>query len=153
MISSSRTGSPTSHTILFDVNALVALSLTSHVHHRAAHAFLSEVSAWSTCATTEAGLYRLLLNPTVVGRQLTVVDVDRTAQGFRTDPRWQFLDDSSSLATAGVDTSVLVGHRQVTDLHLANLALASGGRLATFDRAITSWLAPRDRHLVHVIPT
>ena len=53
----------------------------------------------------------------------------------------------------GVDTSVLVGHRQVTDLHLANLALASGGRLATFDRAITSWLAPRDRHLVHVIPT
>ena len=119
MISSSRTGSPTSHTILFDVNALVALSLTSHVHHRAAHAFLSEVSAWSTCATTEAGLYRVLLNPTVVGRQLTVVDVDRTAQGFRTDPRWQFLDDSSSLATAGVDTSVLVGHRQVTDLHLA----------------------------------
>ena len=54
--------------VLFDVNALVALSLTTHVHHGAAHRYLATIrGGWATCPLTEAALYRLLLNPAVSG--------------------------------------------------------------------------------------
>ena len=52
-----------------------------------------------------------------------------------------------------VDTSVLVGHQQVTDLHLVNLAARHGGVLATFDATLPTWLAPADRRHVILIPS
>lgn len=144
---------PEDKVVLFDVNALVALCLSTHQHHRAAHRFLGAVSAWSTAPMTEAALMRLLLNPSISGRQLAADDVGSVLAGFRTDPRWRFLTDASSLADPQVDLSVLMGHQQVTDLHLVNLAARTGVRLATFDVALATWLAPQDhRHLV-VIPT
>ena len=38
---------------LFDVNALVALTLTTHQHHRAAHDYLKARVAWATCPADE----------------------------------------------------------------------------------------------------
>lgn len=137
---------------LFDVNALVALSLTNHLHHRAAHAFLVGLTAWSTTPVTESGLYRLLLNPAVVGSQRTFWEVDAVVQGFRADPRWSFLPDDTTLAEPVVQSHVLVGHRQVTDLHLVNLARRHGVTLATFDRGLPGWLSPKDRGSVSLIP-
>lgn len=140
-------------TVLFDVNALVALGLTSHQHHREAHRFLASVAGrWATCPMTEAGLYRLLLNPAVVGGSKTIADVDVIVRGMRADSRWCLFGDDSSLAEAVVDTRVLQGHRQVTDLHLVNLAASHAGVLATFDSAILSWLSPADRRHVLLIP-
>lgn len=139
--------------VLFDVNALVALSLATHQHHRAAHEFLDRTSAWATCAMTEASLYRLLLNPTVVGRAIDATDIGRVVGGFRRDSRWRLIPDATTLADPRVETSVLMGHQQVTDLHLVNLAAASNVRLATFDAAIPTWLAPADRRHVVIIPS
>lgn len=48
--------------------------------------------------------------------------------------------------------SVLMGHRQVTDLHLVNLARRHAAQLATFDRTLSTWLAPADRAMVVQIP-
>lgn len=138
--------------VLFDVNALVALCLTTHVHHRAAHAFLARCSRWATCPTTEAGLYRLLLNPLVAGQSLEVTAVDAVVTGFRADPRWHFVPDTATLAEPVIDTRVLRGYRQVTDLQLLNLARSHGLRLATFDRALASWVVPDDRRFVAEIP-
>lgn len=45
-----------------------------------------------------------------------------------------------------------MGHRQVTDLHLVNLAASRGAVLATFDSAFHTWLAPKDRPHVVTIP-
>ena len=141
-------------TVLLDVNALVALALTTHQHHRAAHRFLADVtSRWATCPVTEAGLLRLLLNPAITGRQREASEVFHVLSGMRADPRWTFLDDSASLMRPGVDTVVLVGHQQVTDLHLVNLAAHHGSLLATFDAAIPTWLAPADRRHVTIIPS
>ncbi len=138
---------------LFDVNALLALCLTTHQHHRAAHAHLARVTAWATCPTTIASTFRLLLNPNVTGTRRSSDDVTRIVAGFGRDPRWAMLSEVGSLADPLVDTTVLMGHQQVTDLHLVNTAASHGARLATFDAALLTWLAPPDRkHVLLIAP-
>lgn len=144
---------PVDRLLLLDVNLLVALCVTTHQHHRAAHRFLAQVSGrWATCPVTEASLYRLLLNLSVTGSQRSVGEVTRVIRGLRQDPRWTFLPDPTTLAQPAVDTSVLMGHQQVTDLHLVNLAAHHGSVLATFDSALPTWVAPSDRSHVLVVP-
>ncbi len=138
--------------ILFDVNALVALTVTTHQHHRAAHSFLAQCGSWATCPTTEASLLRLLLNPAVTGSPRSAVEARAVLSGMRRDPRWRLLSETAALGDPSVDLSVLMGHQQVTDLHLVNVVAASEARLATFDSAIPTWLAPGDRRHVVVIP-
>lgn len=139
--------------VLLDVNALVALALTTHQHHRAAHRHLAGVEQWATCPVTEAALVRLLLNPAVTGRQRGADEALAVLVGMRGDRRWTFLGDSTSLADPTVETVVLTGHQQVTDLHLVNLAAHHGAVLATFDAALPTWIAPPDRAHVLVIPS
>jgi toxin-antitoxin system PIN domain toxin len=137
---------------LLDVNLLVALCLTTHQHHRPAHRFLGGITGrWATCPITESALIRLLLNPAATGSQRSFVEIRGIVSGLRQDPRWTFVDDDSTLATATVDPSVLMGHQQVTDLHLVNLAARHGARLATLDAELPTWLAPADRHHVVVV--
>lgn len=138
--------------VLLDVNALLALTLTTHVHHRAAHSFLSTVQRWATSPTVEAGLCRLLLNPQVCGAEWTFEHIRPVLRGIQRDPRWEYLSETVTLADAMVDTSVLVGHRQVTDIRLVDLAARHDARLATFDRALLQWLAPADRRHILLIP-
>lgn len=138
---------------LMDVNVLVALCLTTHQHHRAAHEFLAALDhGWATCSTTESALFRLLLNPAVTGSRRSAVEVAAVVGGLRADPRWQFLPDDGRLAEPAVNLTVLMGHQQVTDLHLINLAAVHDAVLATFDSAILGWLAPADRRHVTLIP-
>lgn len=139
--------------VLFDVNALVALALTTHQHHRAAHAFLAGITdEWATCPLTEAALVRLLLNPAVTGSRAAPTTALGMLAALRGDPRWRHLPDDSSLAHPVVQTDVLMGHQQVTDLWLVNLAARHSAALATFDAWLPRWLAPQDGRHVVVIP-
>lgn len=138
---------------LFDVNVLVALAVTSHVHHRPAHAALAaHPGPWATCPTTEAALLRLLLNPQVTHRAVSRGEALRVLVGMRAETRWRWLADGTSLADPVIDTTVLVGHQQVTDLHLVNLAASSTAVLVTFDAGLVGALAPADRRHVLVLP-
>ncbi|PRY57063.1 hypothetical protein BCF74_11768 [Knoellia remsis] len=132
-------------TLLFDVNVLVALALTNHVHHRGAHRALASTNSWATTPVTEAGFFRLMTNPAVTGMPLTGRQAADTLAGMRALPTWRFLPDPSSLAAPVIDTTVLVGHQQVTDFHLVNLAAFHGAILGTFDAALVTALAPADR--------
>lgn len=100
---------------------------------------------------TESALYRLLLNPTVAGRSFTAADVTAVLVGIRSDPRWRWLPDDSSLADPVIGTGVLMGHGQVTDLHLVNLAARHHARLVTFDARLLAGLAPPDRRHVQLL--
>jgi toxin-antitoxin system PIN domain toxin len=138
---------------LVDVNVLVALTLSTHVHHRPAHtALAAHRDTWATCPVTEAALMRLLLNPAVAGRTFNAREVSGVLAGIRHDPRWRWLPDDSTLTDPRIDTSVLVGHQQVTDLHLVNLAATHGCVLVTFDAGVPAGLAPADRGHVLVLP-
>lgn len=134
-----------------DVNVLVALTNPSHQHHVQAHRWLSTVDHFATTPITESGLVRLLLNPAVMGQPVTGRQAVGILAGLRADARAAFLPDESSLAMARVDLVGLAGHRQVTDLHLVNLAAHHSATLVTFDRAISQALVPQDQRFVQVL--
>ena len=105
----------------------------------------------ATCPITESALIRLLLNPLVAGRTFAPGLVLNIVTGLGADPRWRWLSDESTLARPLIDTSVLGGYRQVTDLHLVNLAATAGLQLVTFDAGLAAGLAPPDRRHVRLL--
>lgn len=136
--------------MLLDVNVLLALSWDQHVHHAAAHAHFAKLDEWSTCSVTESGLLRLLLTEAVVGRRVSGADALEQLRAIRQVPGWKWLPDSTTLADSLIDTRVLMGRRQVTDLHLVGLAASHATKLATFDAAIRKSLVAADRQWVDV---
>lgn len=136
--------------MLLDVNVLLALSWDQHIHHAAAHANFAELDSWSTCPTTEAGLLRLLLTEQVVGRKVSGAEALGQLAAIRAVPGWRFLDDAGSLAEPVIDTRVLMGRRQVTDLQLVNLAASCETQLATFDAGLRDSLVPDDQRWVRI---
>jgi uncharacterized protein len=117
-------------TILLDANVLIALLVDDHVHHRAAENwFVGMAGNFATCPTTQGSLIRLLIRegqPAAAARAI----LNSTAA----DPRHEFWADD--IPYTDVPTQGIVGHRQVTDAYLAQLARARRSRLATFDQAL-----------------
>ncbi len=136
--------------MLLDVNVLLALSWDQHIHHEVAHEWFGKIESWSTCPLTEGGLIRLLLTEQVVGRKVSGAEALGQLEAMRRVPGWSFLTDSASLAAPVIDTRVLMGRRQVTDLQLVNLAAANDTRLATFDAALRDSLVPKDQRWVEI---
>ncbi|MGL5810548.1 MAG: TA system VapC family ribonuclease toxin [Nocardioides sp.] len=136
---------------LLDINVLLALSLRAHVHHMAARDWLAGITSIATTPITEAGFVRLMLNMSVTGRQFAPAEVIRTLTDLRLRPDHVFLPDDTTLGESRIDLTALAGHRQVTDLHLTNLAARHGAVFATFDSRLVNALRIPDRtHVVHV---
>jgi toxin-antitoxin system PIN domain toxin len=136
---------------LLDANILLALTAAGHVHHKRATAWLAGIDRWATTPVTEAALVRLLLNPQVVGRKVARAEALGVLASLRGAPGHEFMPDDSSLSEPMIDLTGLTGHRQVTDLHLVNLAARHGAVLATLDARITATLAGPDARWVCLI--
>lgn len=136
---------------LLDASVLVALTNPDHVHHGRAHSWFSRVERWASTPLTEAALVRLMLNPAVTGTQRAAADVLAVLGSLRALPGHEFIADDSSLADPAIDLAGLVGHRQVTDLHLVNLAARHKLTLATFDAKIGRALVAADAAHVMVV--
>lgn len=139
-------------THLLDVNVLVSLALRTHQHHEDAHRALASMRRWATTPVTESAFIRLMLNPSVGARAGQVGEVIAQLRAMRSDPRWVFLPDTSSLIDGAVDLQSLAGHRQVTDFHLVAIARTHRALLATFGGALPPSLSPTDRRSVVVLP-
>ncbi len=111
---------------LLDGNVLTALVVPDHAHHAAARSWFGGGRPFATSPTVQGTLLRLLL------RQGAGIATARAAlRAVTTHPRHeQWYDD---VAYADVDLSRVVGHRQVTDAYLAQVARGRGGRVATLD--------------------
>jgi toxin-antitoxin system PIN domain toxin len=113
---------------LLDVNVLIALLDTDHIHHRRASKWLAAhiAAGWASCAITQNGCVRIMSQPTAqVAARLGEAASTR---------HHLFVPASASLLDATLfDTSQLLGHRQVTDAWLLGLAVAHGLRLVSFD--------------------
>ena len=142
---------------LADANVLVAAAVSSHIHHAAARDWISKTPAFATTPITEAALIRALINPAIVrdldGNQINISTALSILRKLRLLSNATFLTDSTSLADTRALTGHVIGHRQVTDTHLLNLAIAHGGVLATFDAGIPSSLRPAARKHVLILPT
>ena len=133
---------------LLDVNTLIALSLTNHAHHEAVSTWFDGVERWATCSITQ----RLLLNPSVTGFELPARDVLSALAELTSSRGHEFFADNAPLSAPAISLAKLSGPKQVTDLHLVDLAVRHQARLATVDSRMLSALAPRDRDAVELIP-
>lgn len=116
-------------TWLLDGNVLVALTLSTHLHHHAAHAWFREKKRkFATCALTEGTLLRVLLGPHA---ELSAAEAWALLAHVRALDGHAFWADAVSYLE--VPTKGIMGHRQVTDAYLAQLARKHGGKVATFD--------------------
>jgi uncharacterized protein len=119
-------------TVLLDANVLIALLVEEHVHHEAAGDWFAGVGGmFATCPITQGSLIRMLIRegqPASAAREI----LTRTTA----HPRHEFWADD--VPYTAVPTTGIIGHRQVTDAYLAQLARARGSRLATFDQALAS---------------
>lgn len=130
-------------TALLDANVLIALVVIDHVHHDAAAAWLAASdSRFATCPITQGSLVRFLVR---AGHSATAA---RDVVGaIESATHHEFWPDSVSFADIAVGG--VVGHRQVTDAYLAQLARSREGQLATLD----SGLAHLHSDVAVMIPT
>jgi len=123
---------------LLDVNVLVALFHSEHVHHELAHDWFADnrANGWATCPITENGFLRVVSNPTY-GHDMRPEHLLRGLRTFRASGHHVFWPDPVSLTDERIFHLALAsGHRQLTDVYLLGLATKMKGCLATFDRSI-----------------
>jgi toxin-antitoxin system PIN domain toxin len=119
-------------TVLLDGNLLVALSVPEHVHSEPADNWFARLQdSFATCPITQGTLVRFLLrNGTSTEVALSVL------AGFSELPNHVFWP--ADLDYGEVNMQGIIGHRQVTDAYLAQLARHHGARLATFDHGLAA---------------
>jgi toxin-antitoxin system PIN domain toxin len=129
-------------TTLLDANVLIALVVADHIHHTAAEDWLAQApDRVATCPTTQGALVRLLVRQgQAVSTAVAVV------AALADDPRHEFWPNDVPFHQ--VSMQGVIGHRQVTDAYLAQLARAHQGRLATFDEG----LAKMHDDIVDLVP-
>jgi uncharacterized protein len=129
-------------TVLLDANVLIALLVGDHVHHAAAENWFANTDdTFATCPVTQGSLMRVLVREGQSAAAARAVLGQAVAS-----PRHEFWPDD--VAYTQVPTAGIVGHRQLTDAYLAQLARARRARLATFDQA----LARLHRDVADLIP-
>jgi hypothetical protein len=130
-------------TALLDANVLIALVVTEHVHHDAAAEWLAAFDAeFATCPITQGSLMRFLVRAgqSAAASRDVVVAVEKSN-------RHEFWPDS--ITFADVEVGGVIGHRQVADAYLAQLARSRKGQLATLD----SGLAQLHNDVAILVPT
>lgn len=136
---------------LLDVNVLLALSLPTHQHHRAATDWFVTREAWGTTPITESAYVRLLINPRVVGYSIPADQAVAAVRSMQQLPGHEFVADDARLTESVINLDPMAGTNQVTDFHLINLAASHGFCFLTFDGSARRALHAADRHHVEVL--
>lgn len=130
-------------TTLLDANVLIALVVADHVYHEAAEEwFVGSEDSFATCPITEGRLLRLLIR-----EGQSADNAQSILNAMKDNERHEFWPDS--VTYSDVPLNGVLGHRQVTDSYLAQLARAQDGRLATFDQG----LAKLHSDIADLLPT
>lgn len=139
---------------LLDVNVLIALIDPTHVQHDRAHEWFAAEGrqAWATCPLTENGVLRIVGHPrypTSPGTPAAVAETIAILRGVGGHEFWP--DDVSLFDARLVHTARLLDSLQITDSYLLALAVAHGGKLATFDGRIVTDAVTGGANAVRVI--
>ena len=137
---------------LLDVNVLIALLDTTHIHHTLARNWFAEnhTHGWASCPLTENGCLRIISQPNYSNSIPVKSALEKLNFARRTPLHAFWPDDVSLLDFAAVNIEFIHGPKQLTDIYLLALAVKNGGRLISFDRKIPLSAVHRARaeHLV-----
>ena len=142
------TARPTQEICLLDVNVLIALAWPVHVHHAVAHAWFEKHGhrSWSTCPLTQLAFVRISSNPKIISTAVSPrAAVKALGEIVALAGHVFWADDLQVRNLASFTSNALVGHRQVTDAYLIELAKHHSGKVATLDRGVADLLPQSER--------
>ncbi len=125
---------------LLDVNVLIALLDSDHLHHEAARRWLRNNIrlGWATCPITQNGCLRIMAQPGYPNTVSAALVAERLREATATDHHRFWPDEVSLLSLGIVDWRRAISARQITDVYLLALAVQRGGRFVTFDARIAA---------------
>jgi toxin-antitoxin system PIN domain toxin len=124
---------------LLDVNVLIALADSDHVHHGRVRSWFKGVcgDGWATCPLTENGFIRILSHPAYENSPGSAEEVRAVLRELCLFPGHQFWEEALSLRDETLFPSLGgVGSKGLTDIYLVALAVHGKGRLATLNERI-----------------
>lgn len=140
---------------LLDVNVLIALVDSDHVHHDRAHEWFSTLADadWLTCPITQNGIMRVITGPKYVNGPVRLADAVESLLSLMAQGSHVFVpDDVSLLDREQVDLTRLTSSAQVTDTYLLALATSHNAAFVTFDkRVITTAIASPAMRLLTLV--
>jgi toxin-antitoxin system PIN domain toxin len=118
---------------LLDTNVLLALAWPNHQHHAEAHTWFGAYAkrGWATCAFTQLGFIRLSSNPAYTPSAVSPRDAAGLLQQWTKQTGHRFW--ASPAADSPVIYARALGHQQVNDAWLVEVARQNSGRLITLD--------------------
>jgi uncharacterized protein len=144
----SASSSPLSSPYLLDVNVLIALAWPLHVHHVVAHDWFENVGqkSWATCPLTQLAFVRISSNAKIVSAAVSPRAATKAlSEMIALSGHTFWPDDLPVNGLASFNSNALVGHRQVTDAYLIELAKRHKGKLATLDAGLADLLPQSER--------
>jgi toxin-antitoxin system PIN domain toxin len=130
-----------SRPLLLDINVLIALTHSAHVHHALVQDWVQAQGklAWSSCTVTQLGFVRLAGMPAIGGANTSPAAALALLDQLLAHPGHHFWPDAQGIANSeALRSPLIVGHRQVTDGYLLGLAMREGSALVTLDRGLAS---------------
>jgi toxin-antitoxin system PIN domain toxin len=134
---------------LLDTNVLLALAWPNHQHHASAHRwFRAEARhGWATCALTQLGFVRLSSNPAYTSAAVLPQEAASLLRELVAHKQHRFWS-SPGAAKPAIFLRTL-GHQQVIDAYLIEVARRQRGRLVTLDAKLP--VHAEDENVVLVI--
>ncbi len=136
-------------TALLDINVLLAMLWPRHIFFQQASRWFAahRGEGWATCPMSQAGLVRLYSQPAVMGVEISPQEAMEVLQQSCAEPDHVFWAQDSSITEILPEIRQrLVGHKQLTDALLLDLAVCRGGRLVTFDERVHGLLPAHSPH-------
>jgi uncharacterized protein len=128
-----------------DINVLLALAWPNHQHHALAHQWFRKHAqgGWATCAFTEVGFIRLSSNPAFTPAAVSPAEAADLLERFVAHKAHVFWNSPRARPRSIFERSL--GHQQVNDAYLVEVARANKGRVATLDTKLDVHADTSDR--------
>jgi hypothetical protein len=132
-------GAPEVVRALLDVNVLIAMLDSDHTSHGVAFGWFAKHAkeGWASCPITQNGCVRVMSNPGYPNALPVKAVMTRLADACKDGVHEFWSNDVSLLDPDIVDSTRILGPRQLTDIYLLAIAVRHEGRFVTFDTGVT----------------